>query len=451
MEFIFPSIIIGLVIITIVLLIILLLKVKQNESSIINSKLLDYEKKLDNYEKNLKDEFERNRKENSESNRESRKESNETIVKFQDSINSKFDTLTKNTQEAMTSNLTKFMSTLSERLDSLSKVTQDNLTKQQETVQNSLKNIQDSNEKKLEQMRATVDEKLQTTLEKRLTNSFELVTKQLEAVQKGLGEMQNLANDVGGLKRALTNVKTAGGMGEVQLETILNDFLSVEQFEKNAHPNPSNPRKVVEFAVKIPSKNTEREFIYLPLDSKYPATVWDNLTLAYEQGEKEQIEILRKQLETEIKKFAKDIKEKYIEVPYTTDFGILFVPYESLYAELNRIPGLVQKLQNELKVTVAGPSTLTALLNSLQMGFRTLAIQKETSKVWDLLGAVKTEFGKFGTVLQKTKEKLQSATSEIEKAETRSRQIERKLTKVEALPESDTANKILEIDSDEVE
>lgn len=451
MEFIFPSIIIGLVIITIVLLIILLLKVKQNESSIINSKLLDYEKKLDNYEKNLKDEFERNRKENSESNRESRKESNETIVKFQDSINSKFDTLTKNTQEAMTSNLTKFMSTLSERLDSLSKVTQDNLTKQQETVQNSLKNIQDSNEKKLEQMRATVDEKLQTTLEKRLTNSFELVTKQLEAVQKGLGEMQNLANDVGGLKRALTNVKTAGGMGEVQLETILNDFLSVEQFEKNAHPNPSNPRKVVEFAVKIPSKNTEREFIYLPLDSKYPATVWDNLTLAYEQGEKEQIEILRKQLETEIKKFAKDIKEKYIEVPYTTDFGILFVPYESLYAELNRIPGLVQKLQNELKVTVAGPSTLTALLNSLQMGFRTLAIQKETSKVWDLLGAVKTEFGKFGTVLQKTKEKLQSATSEIEKAEIRSRQIERKLTKVEALPESDTANKILEIDSDEAE
>ena len=451
MEFVFPSIIIGLVTISIVLLIILLLKVKQNESSIINSKLLDYEKKLDNYEKNLKDEFERNRKENSESNRESRKESNQTIVKFQDSINSKFDTLTKNTQEAMTSNLTKFMSTLSERLDSLSKVTQENLTKQQETVQNSLKNIQDSNEKKLEQMRATVDEKLQSTLEKRLTSSFELVTKQLEAVQKGLGEMQNLASDVGGLKRALINVKTAGGMGEVQLETILSDFLSVEQFEKNAHPNPSNPRKVVEFAVKIPSKNTEREFIYLPLDSKYPATVWDNLTLAYEQGEKEQIEALRKQLETEIKKFAKDIKEKYIEVPYTTDFGVLFVPYESLYAELNRIPGLVQKLQNELKVTVAGPSTLTALLNSLQMGFRTLAIQKETSKVWDLLGAVKTEFGKFGTVLQKTKEKLQSATNEIEKAETRSRQIERKLTKVEALPESDTANKILEIDSVEME
>lgn len=351
----------------------------------------------------------------------------------------------------MTSNLTKFMSTLSERLDSLSKVTQENLTKQQETVQNSLKNIQDSNEKKLEQMRATVDEKLQSTLEKRLTSSFELVTKQLEAVQKGLGEMQNLASDVGGLKRALSNVKTAGGMGEVQLETILSDFLSVEQFEKNAHPNPSNPRKVVEFAVKIPSKNTEKEYIYLPIDSKYPATVWDNLTMAYEQGDKDQIDALRKQLETEIKKFAKDIKEKYIEVPYTTDFGILFVPYESLYAELNRIPGLVQKLQNELKVTIAGPSTLTALLNSLQMGFRTLAIQKETSKVWDLLGAIKTEFGKFGTVLQKTKEKLQSATSEIEKAETRSRQIERKLTKIDALPDADASKKMLEIEADDSE
>lgn len=449
MELVFFCIITVFVIITVILLVVILTKTNQSESTIIDSKLLDYEKKLDSYEKNLKDEFERNRKENSENNSSSRKESTETLVKFQDSINSKFDNLTKNTQESMTSNLTKFMSTLSDRLDSLSKVTQDNLIKQQEIVQNSLKNIQESNEKKLEQMRATVDEKLQTTLEKRLTNSFELVTKQLEAVQKGLGEMQNLANDVGGLKRALTNVKSAGSMGEVQLETILNDFLSVEQFEKNAHPNPSNPRNVVEFAVKIPSKNTERDFIYLPIDSKYPATLWDNLTLAYEKGDKDQIETLRKGLETEIRKMAKDIKEKYIEVPYTTDLGILFVPYESLYAEINRIPGLVQKLQNEYKVTISGPTTLTALLNSFQMGFRTLAIQKETSKIWDLLGAVKTEFGKFGAVLEKTKQKLQSATKEIENAETRSRQIEKKLTKIDALPDTEVSKKILEIDDDE--
>lgn len=436
MELVFFCILTVCSIIAVVLLSILLVKTKQSDTGAINTKLFDYERKLDAYEKNLKDEFERNRKENSESNSESRKESTETLVKFQDSINSKFDSLTKNMQESMTSNLTKFMEIVSSRLDSLSKSTNDTLMKQQETVQSSLKHIQESNEKKLEQMRATVDEKLQTTLEKRLTGSFELVTKQLEAVQKGLGEMQNIANDVGGLKRALTNVKSAGGMGEVQLETILNDFLSVDQFEKNAHPNPSNPKKVVEFAVKIPSKDTERECIYLPLDSKYPCTVWDDLTLAYEKGDKEQIESLRKVLTREIKNMAKDIKEKYIEVPYTTDFGILFVPYESLYAELNRIPGLIQLLQNEYKVTVSGPTTLTALLNSFQMGFRTLAIQKETSKVWELLGAVKTEFSKFGTVLQKTKEKLQSATNEIEKAETRSRQIERKLTKIDALPDA---------------
>ena len=446
MELIFLIIIAVAMLVNTVLLFFLLSKTRQNESDIIKTKLSDYENKIDSYEKNLKDEFERNRKENSDSNRETRKEATEVLVRFQDSINSKFDALTKNTQEAMTHNLTKFMATLLSRLDSLSKVTQDNLVRQQETVQNSLKNIQESNEKKLEQMRATVDEKLQTTLEKRLTSSFDLVSKQLEAVQKGLGEMQNLANDVGGLKRALTNVKSAGGMGEVQLETILNDFLSCEQFEKNAHPNPSKSKKVVEFAVKIPSKGAEKEFIYLPIDSKYPAIVWDNLTLAYEKGDKEQIEILRKTLEREIKSMAKDIKEKYIEVPYTTDFAILFVPYESLYAELNRIAGLVQTLQNDYKVTISGPTTLTALLNSLQMGFRTLAIQKETSKIWDLLGAVKTQFGKFGDVLQKTKEKLQSATNEIESAENRSRQIEKKLTKIEALPDEKTSKEILEIE-----
>ena len=465
METMFLYIITGVLVFNAILLTLLLAKTKRKDDDAINTKLSDYEAKLDLYEKKLRDEFERNRKENSESSRESRKESTETFFRFQDSVNSKFDNFTKNMQynlakqqetvqnslkniqEAMTNNLTKFMETLSNRTDSLSKVMQDNLAKQQEMVQNSLKNIQESNEKKLEEMRATVDEKLHTTLEKRLTSSFELVTKQLEAVQKGLGAMQNLANDVGGLKRALTNVKSAGGMGEVQLETILNDFLSVEQFEKNAHPNPSKPRKVVEFAVKIPSKNTEKEFIYLPLDSKYPATIWDNLTLAYEKADKEQLDALRKELAREIKNMAKDIKEKYIEVPYTTDFAILFVPYESLYAELIRIPGLTQTLQNECKVTVSGPTTLTALLNSLQMGFRSLAIQKETSKVWDLLGAVKTQFGKFGDVLQKTKEKLQSATNEIESAENRSRQIERKLTKIEALPDEKASKEMLELEA----
>lgn len=367
--------------------------------------------RLDAYERNLKDEFERSRKESALSSRMSRKENTEALMAFQNVVGNKLDVLTNASQEAF--------------------------IKQIQVVQNSLKHIQESNEKKLEEMRVTVDEKLQSTLEKRLTSSFELVTKQLEAVQKGLGEMQTLASDVGGLKRALTNVKTAGGMGEVQLEALLAQFLSPEQFEKNAHPNPANTRLVVEFAVKIPSKGTADDYIYLPVDSKYPAAVWDKLTKAYEDADKEEIEAQRKALRTDIRNMAKDIKEKYIEAPYTTDFALMFVPFEGLFAEILRIPGLFQEIQGDFKVTVAGPTSLTAFLNSLQMGFRTLAIQKETSKIWELLDTVKSEFGKFGDVLANVKKKLDTASSEIEKAETRSRVIERNLKKLDKLSEPD--------------
>lgn len=387
-----------------------------------------------------------NSKGNEKASSESRKENLDVLMKFQDSINAKFDALTKNTHESMTNTLTQFMNSLSQRLDVLTKSTQETLINQQRLVQENLKHMQESNEKKLDQMRETVDEKLQSTLEKRLTGSFEIVTKQLEAVQKGLGEMQTLANDVGGLKRALTNVKSAGGMGEVQLESLLSQILSPEQYEKNAHPNPKDSKKVVEFAVKIPSKTTEGQFILLPVDSKYPAAVWDKLTKAYEDADKTEIEIQKKALVADIKKMAKDIKEKYIEVPYTTDFGLMFLPFEGLFAEVMRIPGLFQQIQDEFKVTISGPTTLNAFLNSLQMGFRTLAIQKETSKVWELLGSVKSEFGKFGDVLAATKKKLESATNEIESAERRSRQIEKKLTKVEVLPDksSDAQQSLLD-------
>lgn len=396
MSEIFFLLILALLVLNTFFLIIIL--AKKNENSSIN-------KKLDSYEKNLKDEFERNRKETANSNSISRKESLQNLMTFQSSV---------------TSSLTKFTDILSHRLDSVSAATQV-----------SLKNLQDGNEKKLEQMRLTVDEKLQSTLEKRLSTSFNIVSKQLEAVQNGLGEMKNLASDVGGLKRALTNVKTAGTMGEVQLENLLSQILSVEQYEKNAHPNPSEPTKVVEFAVKIPAKETKNGFIYIPIDSKYPAEIWDKLTLAYEKGEKTEIELLRKNLISDIKKFAKDIKEKYIQEPYTTNFGVMFLPFEGLYSEVTRFPGLFQQIQDEYKVTITGPTTLNAFLNSLQMGFRTLAIQKETSKVWELLGTVKTEFEKFGDVLAATKKKLESATNEIEKAETRTRVIQKKLTNVE--------------------
>ena len=387
--------------------------------------------KLVTYERNLKDEFAQNRKEMSEANRASRTDTTAALMAFQAAVNNKLDALTKTShdsflkqQESVTAGLAKVMGTV-----------QETLALQQQAVQTSLKNIQESNEKKLEEMRVTVDEKLQSTLEKRLTSSFELVTKQLEAVQKGLGEMQTLASDVGGLKRALTNVKTAGGMGEVQLEALLAQFLSPEQFEKNAHPNPANTRLVVEFAVKIPDKGNTSEYIYLPVDSKYPAAVWDKLTKAYEDADKEEIETQRKALRTDIRNMAKDIKEKYIEAPYTTDFALMFVPFEGLFAEILRIPGLFQEIQSEFKVNIAGPTSLTAFLNSLQMGFRTLAIQKQTSKIWELLDTVKSEFGKYNELIAGVKKKLESGITEIEKVETRTRVIERNLKKLDKLPE----------------
>lgn len=434
----FVSLITGLI--CVILLLVLITRVRKSGNSELLKKLSSYEQKMaffdariNQFEVGMKDEFSRNRRESSDSNAKARVELSDTLSNFQNSVNGQLSSMTKNTQTALTTNLTAFMQTLSERLDALSRQTAASLTLQQQTVQTSLKTMQECNEKKLEQMRLTVDEKLQSTLEKRLTGSFRVVTERLEAVSKGLGEMQALANDVGGLKRALTNVKTTGNIGEVQLEALLSQILSPEQFVKNAHPNPANQKKVVEFAVRIPDKTVDGEFVLLPVDSKYPATAWDKLTLAYERADKEQIETLKKALASEIRSMARDIQDKYICVPYTTDFGIMFLPFEGLFAEITRIPGLFQQIQEEFKVTITGPTTLGAFLNSLQMGFRTLAIQKETSKVWDLLGTVKTEFGKFGDVLAATKKKLESAAGEIEKAETRSRVIQRKLTHVDAI------------------
>ena len=414
------STIVVLAAILIVISIVLLKKSGNNESETVAEKLGGFEKRMVDFDSLLKDEFERSRRENLASDAATREEAGKNLMTFQNSVNAKLDALTKSTQDSVVGSITKLMG----------------------EVRENLKNIQDGNEKKLEEMRKTVDEKLHDTLEKRLTGSFEIVTKQLEAVQKGLGEMQNLASDVGGLKRALTNVKTAGGMGEVQLEAILDQMLSPEQYVKNSHPNPSDLKKVVEFAVKIPSKTADGEFVLLPVDSKYPAEVWNKLTLAYENADKKEIEAQRKALAADIRKMAKDIREKYIEPPFTTDFGLMFLPFEGLFAEVICIPALFQDIQHEFRVTIVGPTTLGAFLNSLQMGFRTLAIQKETSKVWELLGTVKTEFGKFGDVLAATKKKLESASSEIEKAETRTRVIERKLKNVAELPagESGTSN-----------
>jgi DNA recombination protein RmuC len=287
-------------------------------------------------------------------------------------------------------------------------------------------------EVRLEKIRETVDEKLQKTLEARLGQSFEMVSNQLQAVQKGLGEMQSLANGVGDLKRVLTNVKSRGVLGEYQLLALLENMLSPDQYIVNASVNGSRER--VEFAVKMPGQEGQ---VLLPIDSKFPQESYLRLVDAYELGDKGSVEIYRSELIKAVKKAAYDIQSKYIHPPGTTDFAILFLPVESLYAEILREPGLAQQIQQDFKVVVTGPATLSAILNSLQMGFRTLAIQKRSSEVWQVLGAVKSEFGKFGDLLEKTQRKLSEANSELDKlVGVRTRTIQRKLKEVQELTET---------------
>ncbi|MGA1544335.1 MAG: DNA recombination protein RmuC [Saprospiraceae bacterium] len=264
-------------------------------------------------------------------------------------------------------------------------------------------------ETKLERMRETVDEKLHKTLEERLGQSFKIVSERLEAVQKGLGEMQHLVNDVGDLKKVLSNVKTQGVLGEIQLSQILEEIMAPEQYVVN-FKTKQNSSDFVEFALKLPGK----EQVYLPIDAKFPQAPYVELLDAYEANDKSLIDIAIKTLTQRIKRFAKDIHDKYLDPPYTTDFGILFLPFEGLYAEIARNPDLLAILQRDYKIIVAGPTTLAAMLNSLQMGFKTLAIQKRTSEVWKILGSVKTEFGKFGAVLDKAQKKLQEANTELD-------------------------------------
>ena len=291
-----------------------------------------------------------------------------------------------------------------------------------------------STEKRLDEMRIMVEEKLQKTLNERIGQSFELVRSQLENVQKGLGEMKNLAEDVGGLKKVLGNVKTRGTFGEIQLAALLEQMLSPEQYEANVKTR-KNATEFVEFAIKLPGKDNGRDVVYLPIDAKFPKDVYEQYMDAYEEGDTTRIESTSKQLEITIKRMAKDIHEKYVEPPFTTDFAIMFLPFESIYAEVIRRTSLVETLQKDFKIVVTGPTTLGAILNSLQMGFRTLAIQKRTSEVWSVLGAVKTEFGKFGGMLEKVQKNLQNAGDQLEEVMgKRTRAIERKLRQVEALP-----------------
>ncbi len=300
------------------------------------------------------------------------------------------------------------------------------------TLETKLKELQTDNATRLEEMRKTVDEKLHATLEKRLGESFKQVSDRLEAVHKGLGEMQTLAAGVGDLKRVLTNVKSRGTWGEVQLSALLEQTLTAEQYAKNVATVPGS-RDIVEFAIKLPGQDV-RSPVWLPIDSKFPVEDYERLLGAQERADIAGVEEACKAIDNRIKLEAKTIREKYIAPPHTTDFAILFLPTEGLYAEALRRPGLADFVQREYRVSIAGPTTLSALLNSLQMGFRTLAIEQRSSEVWELLSAVKTEFGRFGDVLAKTKAQLQTVTNSIGQAETRTRQMTRKLKDVEALP-----------------
>jgi DNA recombination protein RmuC len=377
----------------------------------IKSAIDKFDGDLDKMDKSIQDDFQRNREESNKIAKENREEVSNTLKSFSDTFSG---------------NVKDFNKTTGEKLEIV-----------RQTVENKLQAIQNDNNQKLEKMRETVDEKLHRTLEQRLGESFKIVSERLKEVHEGLGAMQSLATGVGDLKKVLTNVKTKGIFGEYQLENILEHLLTADQYSKNVKTKPDSDA-FVEFAIRLPSKKEEDKIVWLPIDSKFPTENYHQLMEAYDQGDVAAIEIAQKQMKRTVKTFAHEIREKYVEPPFTTDFAIMFLPIEGLYAEVLRDPQLFDLLQREYRIVITGPTTLSALLNSLQMGFRTLAIEKRSSEVWELLGAIKTEFGKFGDILDKTKKKLQEASNVVESAGTRSRVIERKLKDVEQLPTRET-------------
>ena len=398
------------------------------------------ENKFDNMQKSFKEEFYTNREESRRNEQDNRQEIKVSIDSMTSSISRhimNLSTLQQNqfdiNSKSLENTLNSFNENMIKSLDNLSQLQNEKLSQLKETTEEKFTELTKSTEENLEKMRVTVDEKLQSTLEKRLGESFKMVNDRLEQVYKGLGEMQTLANGVGDLKKVLSNVKTRGVLGEIQLERILEQFLAQEQYDKNVITKKGS-RETVEFAIKLPGKDELKETIYLPIDAKFPLDIYNKLVDAYEEGNQNNIDITSKELEKFIRKSAKDIRDKYIDPPNTTEFGILFLPTEGLYAEVIKRQQLVEDLQRNYKINITGPTTLIALLNSLQMGFKTLAIERHSSEVWKVLGAVKTEFSKFEMVLNAAQTKLNQASSEIDKlVGTRTRQINRKLESVEKL------------------
>ena len=422
-------ILVGVILAAAVILLIILVRRREIKSQDFFATL---EKQQERIEHMVRDEFARNRRESAGSAHQSRQEIGSILKSSSDSQLRQMSEVAGMQKDQLDS--------FSKQLLALTRLNEDKLESLRKTIEAQLRAMQEDNSRKLEQMRAVVDEKLQSTLEKRLGDSFKQVSERLEQVYKGMGEMRSLATGVGDLKKVLTNVKTRGTWGEIRLSHILEQILTPDQYEVNVATKKGSSERV-EFAIKLPGQGSHKEkIVWLPIDSKFPQEDYQRLMDAQEAADKVQAEISVKNLETRIKAEAKAIRQKYIDPPNTTDFGIMFLPVEGLYAEVLRRPGLCDSLQRDYRIVVTGPTTLAALLNSLQMGFRTLAIEKRSSEVWELLGAVKTQFSKFGEVLAKTKKKLQEASNTIDQAEVRTRVISRKLSKVQELPRSDSAD-----------
>ncbi len=424
---------IFIVLLSIVLLILLLALIKRKSGDLLKKIATDIDALgniYNNTERMVKDEIARNREESSANAKQAREELSGSL---KDSSDSLLKRMTENAGMQKDQ-----LDSFSRLLGDMAKINEEKFDTMRATIDNRLRDLQEDNSKKLEQMRAVVDEKLQLTLETRIGESFKQVSERLEQVYKGLGEMRSLAAGVGDLKKVLTNVKTRGTWGEIQLGNILEQILTRDQYEVNVATKKNSDDRV-EFAVKLPGRGVDKEqIVWMPIDSKFPQEDYQRLLDAQEEADKELAERSIKNLEMHIKAEAKEIKEKYLDPPNTTDFGIMFLPVEGLYAEVLRRPGLFDFLQREYRINVTGPTTLAALLNSLQMGFKTLAIERRSSEIWELLGRVKTEFDKFSSILTKTKKKLQEAANTIDQAEVRTRVIESKLKKVQEIPMDDS-------------
>lgn len=444
LETILLVVLIILVVILLAVSVVVLLKQKGGDSQEILSKVNEIRGDTQNELSNFRQEI-------NKTTSESIKNLGEMISGNQKDLNAsvseKITVLDKNLndrQNSLQKSVTDSLNHQEQRFKTFSTFNEERLDNIRSTIEKRLGLLQEENTKKLDEMRNVVDQKLQKTLDERMTQSFKLVNDRLEQVYKGLGEMQTLATGVGDLKKVLSNVKTRGILGEIQLGAILSEILSPEQYEENCEIKKGSGKRV-EFAIKLPSDDDKT--LYLPIDSKFPGDSYQNLLSAYDEGDKAKVDAAAKLLIDTVKKEAKDINEKYIYPPLSTDFGVMFIPFEGLYAELvNR--GMVERLQKDYKVNIAGPSTMAALLNSLQMGFKTLAIQKRSSEVWDVLGAVKTEFSKFEDVITKTQNSLNQASKQLDNlVGARTRAINRKLNKVSSLEISVKPEEVLGIDT----